>query len=276
MGLRINNNISAIAAQVSLRRTTASLADNFARLSSGLRITRAGDDAAGLAISESLRADIRGFRQAIRNANDGISLIQVAEGALSEVNNILVRLRELAMQAASGTVGSTERTFIDDEFQALVNEITRITDVTEFNGQKLLNGSLSGESGEFQIGIQDNGNNRLSVSMEDLDATALAVNDEDTLTASAAQAALADIDTAITSISDARARFGTVQNRLSSTIQTLESSIFNLTAAESRIRDVDFAAETADLARNQILQQSGVSVLAQANVSPQAVLRLLQ
>ncbi len=276
MGLRINNNVASIAAQVSLGRTTRNLAQNLERLSSGLRITRAGDDAAGLAISEALRADIRGFKQAVRNANDAISLVQVAEGSLSEINNILSRLRELALQSSTATVGSTERTFLDDEFQALVDEITRITDITEFNGQKLLNGALSGENGEFQVGIQDATTNRLSIAVADQDSTALGINADDLLTASAAQAALATLDAAITSISDVRGQFGTVQNRLSSVLNTLESSILNLTAAESRIRDVDFASETADYTRNQILQQSGTSILAQANVSPQAALRLLQ
>ncbi len=273
MGLRVNNNISSINAQRNLVNTTDRLAKSLQRLSSGLRITRASDDAAGLAISENFRAEVRSLGQAQRNANDAISLLQIAEGALNETSGILIRMRELAVQAANGTLGSAERTTINTEFQDLSSEITRIANVTQFNGRLLLNGN---SSITFQIGTENTGSDRISVSSVNATASAVGVTSTTVVTsASAAQSALTTLDSAISQVASLRANFGTVQNRLESTIRSLAIAIENTAAAESRIRDVDFASETAELTRNQVLQQAGVSVLSQANVSTQSALALL-
>ncbi|MCP5040186.1 MAG: flagellin FliC [bacterium] len=274
MGLRVNNNISSINAQRNLVNTTLGLEKSLQRLSSGLRITRAADDAAGLAISENFRAEVRSLAQAQRNSNDAISLLQIAEGALNETSGILVRMRELAVQAANGTLGSAERATINTEFRDLANEIDRIANVTQFNGRNVLNGN---SSITFQIGTENTNSDRIDVS--GVNATASAIGIGTTLvvsTASAAQSALGTLDSAISQIASLRATFGTVQNRLESTIRSLAIAIENTAAAESRIRDVDFASETAELTRNQVLQQAGVSVLSQANVSTQSALSLLQ
>ncbi len=273
MGLRVNNNISSINAQRNLVNTTDRLAKSLQRLSSGLRITRAADDAAGLAISENFRAEVRSLGQSQRNANDAISLLQIAEGALNESSGILIRMRELAVQAANGTLGSSERTTINTEFQDLASEITRIANVTQFNGRLLLNGN---SSITFQIGTENSTSDRISVSSVDATASAIGVTTATVVTsASGAQSALATLDSAISQVASLRASFGTVQNRIESTIRSLAIAIENTAAAESRIRDVDFASETAELTRNQVLQQAGVSVLSQANVSTQSALSLL-
>jgi len=282
MGLRINTNIASINAQRNLSRTQLDLERSLDRLSSGLRITRAGDDAAGLAISESLRAQIRGLTQAQRNANDGISVIQTAEGALNEISNILIRLRELAVQSASTAgISNSERSFLQNEFSALQSEITRIAAGTQFGGRILLDGSLSGSGNAliFQVGIFNNSVvDRFSLNIGSATASGLSITSTQAAvsTATAAQVALATIDTALTSVSTLRGNLGASQNRLQSTINNLAVSIETLSAANSRIRDVDVAAETAALTRSQVLQQAGVSVLAQANVSSQVALSLLQ
>lgn len=273
MGLRVNSNTASINAQRNLSNTTTGLQKSLQRLSSGLRITRAADDAAGLAISESFRADVRSLSQAQRNANDGISLLQVAEGALNEVSGLLVRQRELAIQAANGTLGSAERTTIDNEFQDLTEEITRIANVTQFNGTTVLN--ASGSSVAFQIGVDATANDQISVSGVVATASAIGVSGLSLATQSGARASLANIDSAISQVASLRAGFGTVQNRLESAIRSIAVAVENTSAAESRIRDVDFASETAELTRNQVLQQAGISVLAQANVSTQSALALL-
>lgn len=273
MGLRVNNNIGSINAQRNLADTTQRLQKSLQRLSSGLRITRAADDAAGLAISESFRAEVRGLTQASRNANDGISLLQIAEGALNETSSLLIRMRELAIQAANGTLGSTERTTINDEFQDLSAEITRIANVTTFNGKSLLN---STSAITFQIGSEGTSSDTISVS--GVQATASAIGVASTVvvtTAAGATSAVDTLDSAISTVASLRATFGTVQNRLESTIRSLAVAIENTAAAESQIRDVDFASETAELTRNQVLQQAGVSILGQANVSTQSALALL-
>ncbi len=272
MGLRVNSNTASINAQRNLANTTLGLQKSLQRLSSGLRITRAADDAAGLAISESFRAEVRSLGQAQRNANDGISLLQIAEGALNEVSGLLIRQRELAIQAANGTLGSAERTTIDNEFQDLVAEITRIANVTTFNGTAVLNSSATIT---FQIGTEDSGNDRISVTGVVATASAIGVSGLSLTTQTGAQGALGFIDSAVSQVASLRAGFGTVQNRLESTIRSIAIAIENTTAAESRIRDVDFANETAELTRNQVLQQAGISVLAQANVSTQSALSLL-
>ncbi len=283
MGLRINTNLASLNAQKNLGRTQLQLERSLDRLSSGLRITRASDDAAGLAISESLRAQIRGLRQAERNANDGISIIQTAEGALNEISNILIRMRELGVQSSSsGAISNSERSFIQNEFSSLQSEITRIANATQFGGRTLLDGSLSGTGNavQFQVGIFNNASvDRISLSIGNATASALNVEAGSggiaVSTAAAAQASLATIDSAITSVASLRGDLGGAQNRLQSTINALQSSTENLSAANSRIRDVDVAAETAALVRAQVLQQAGIAVLAQANVSSQAALALL-
>ncbi len=276
MGIRINTNVASLAAQRNLGITNNNLKDNFRKLSSGSRITRAGDDAAGLAISENLRAQIRGIRQAKRNAEDGISLIQTAEGGLAEVSNIVIRLRELAVQAASDTVGDQERGFSDIEFQALKEEMQRIAQVTEFNGRKLLNGT--GGLVEFQIGIHnDVFQDRLKFDSSSIDTTlqALGVAAESVATKEGAQLSLQTLDDALIGINGARAKLGALQNRLGSVINTQGINEENFSAANSRIRDVDVATETADMAKNNILNQAGVAVLSQTNAAPNAALKLL-
>ncbi len=276
MGLRINTNVSSLSAQRSLGQTSLRLNDSLRKLSSGERITRAGDDAAGLAISENLKAEIRGIRQARRNANDGVSMIQTAEGALNEVSNIVIRLRELAVQAASDTIGNTERGFTDIEFQQLKEEIDRIARSTEFNGSNLLDGS--GGVLEFQIGIRnDPVLDRLRYDGTAADATlaSLGLSAESVSTKQGSQVALAKLDDALVQVNGVRADLGATQNRLQSTVNNLSVFDENLSAAKSRVRDVDVAEETAELARNNILVQSGVSVLAQANQFPNIALKLL-
>ncbi len=273
MGLRVNTNVSSLNAQRNLMNTTSALSRSLERLSSGLRITRAADDAAGLAISEGFRADIRSLGQAQRNANDGISLLQVAEGALNESSSTLIRLRELAVQSANGTLGTAERGSLDDEFQALVAEIDRTANVTEFNGARVLNSS--GLQVTFQVGINNTANDRITVTGVDATASGIGIDGLGVDTLTNAQAAISALDTAISDLVSLRSQFGTAQNRLESTVRSIAVAVENSSAAESRIRDVDVASETAALVRNQVLQQAGVSVLAQANVSTQVALSLL-
>jgi len=282
MALRIFNNLFSTTAQRHLGNNADRLGRSLERLSSGLRINRASDDAAGLAISEALRGDIRSLNQATRNANDGISLINTAEGALSEQASILVRLRELASQAATGTVGSTERQTIDREFQALMAEIDRISAVTEFNGQKLVDGSLSSAatiSVVIQIGIQATVNDRISlnsaVNLTAITSTGLGISTLDVQTAASSLSALSSLDSAIATVTDGRGRLGAVQNRLVHTVSNLTVTTENLIAAESQIRDADYASEISEFTKNQILVQSATAILAQANLVPQNVLQLL-
>jgi flagellin len=271
MGLRVNTNVAALTSQRNLAAVTGRLQGNFSRLSSGLRIATAADDAAGLGISERMRAQIRSFNVASRNAQDGVSLSQTAEGALQEVSNNLNRMRELAVQASNGTLTTSDRATLDTEFQALITEIGRVASQTTFNGVSLLDGSTTTLS--LQVGV--NNGETIAVSLSDMTTTTLGVNGEDVTSAANAQSALATIDTAIDSVSTARGDLGAAQNRLTSAIASILNTRENLSAAESRIRDVDVAIETADLTRNSILQQAAVSVLAQANVQPQLALSLL-
>jgi flagellin len=273
MALTINTNTASLAAQRNLSGTQRALSSNLSRLSSGQRINIAADDAAGLGISEVLKGHIKGMSQASRNANDGISMIQVAEGAMNEQAGILTRLRELAVQSSNGTLGTTERGFIDTEADALVTELTRISTVTEFNGVNML-GADAGAI-DMQVGIRGTADDRISVTFTATDATTLGVNAIDLSTAAGAQGALATIDTAISNLSTSRATVGAAQNRLTFTLNTISSAHENLSAANSRIRDVDVAEETAAMTRHQILSQAGVAVLAQANQLPAAALSLL-
>jgi flagellin len=276
MGLRVNTNISSLVAQRSLNGTRAALGKNLERLASGSRINQAGDDAAGLAISEHLRAQVRGLKQAKRNAQDGVSLIQVSEGGLNEVTNILIRLRELAIQSASDTVGDRERSFADREFQALKAEMDRIAMGTNFNGTPLLNG----RAGIFEIQV-GTGNNPLSDRIiydgqnSDVTLEALRMTGESVATKQGSQLSLAVIDDAISQVSKVRSDLGALQNRLQSTINNLAVNEENMTAANSRIRDADLAEEVSEMTKNNILMQAGISVLGQANNSAQTVLKLL-
>lgn len=276
MGLRINTNVSSISAQRALGVTKLNLDNNLRKMSSGERITRAADDAAGLAISEKLKAHIRGIRQAKRNSDDGISLIQTAEGGLNEISNIIIRLRELSIQAASDTVGDTERGFSNIEFQNLLEEVQRISKGSEFNGRKLLDGT--GGMVEIQVGIHNDPTlDRIAYDSSVTDTTleSLALTAENIASKQGAQLSLAKLDDALVRINGTRANLGALQNRLQSTSNGLQITEENLSAANSRIRDVDVAAETADMAKNNILAQAGVSVLAQANQAPNFALKLL-
>ena len=275
MPLVVNTNVASINAQRNLDNSTNALQGSVARLSSGLRITKASDDAAGLGISETLRAQIRSINQASRNANDGISLLQVADGGAANIGNLLARLRELAAQSASGILGSTERSFLDQEFVALRSEIDRISSVTEFNNVKLLSGS-GNDSLSIQIGFRSSSNDTLSLSLNDLTTSALALTSTNVSTSASALTALASIDSAISAVASARATIGSLQNRIDAAVQNLAVANENITAAESRIRDADIAFETAVFTRNQILVQAGTSILAQANLLPQNALALLQ
>ena len=275
MGLRVNTNVASINAQRNLSAVTDRLGNNYRRLSTGLRISTAADDAAGLAISERLRSQVRSLEQAKRNANDGISFVQTAEGALNEVSSILTRLRELAIQSSNGSVSNQDKETLDEEFQSLVSEVNRIGRSTEFNGIKLLDGSSTSVS--FQVGFgTTSGIDTLSVSLSAALSTTLALNSLDIGSGGATTTAISNIDAAINTISSLRGSLGAVQNRLGSTINNLAVQVENLSAAESRIRDVDVAYETAQLTRNNILQSASISVLSQANSQPQSALQLLQ
>lgn len=284
MGLRINTNVASVNAQRNLRGTNGDMRRAMERLSSGSRINRAGDDAAGLAISENLKAQIRGFNMAMRNSEDGISLVQVAEGGLNETSNILARLRELGIQAASDTIGEQERGFLDVEYQSLLNEIERISQATEFNNTKLLNGVAGLAEGatkvfDLQIGIRNTpGVDRIVFDASKADATVqgLGLAQLNVGSKLAAQTSLNQIDQAIARVAAVRADFGALQNRLQSTINNLGVSVENLSSANSRVRDADMAVETAEMTRNNIMLNAGISVLGQANSSNQMALKLLQ
>lgn len=276
MGLRINTNTASLNAQRVLWGTKNGLDKSMEKLASGYRINRAGDDAAGLAISENLKAQVRGLKQASRNAQDGISLVQVAEGAMNEVSTILIRLRELAVQSASDTIGPVERQFLNVEYDQLVSEVDRIAEGTEFNGTQLLAGV--GSILDFQVGTRNNPEiDRISfdASKADANSAALGVNLTSVSDKASAQNALAAIDNAIVSVSAMRADFGAIQNRLQSTISNINVNVENMSAANSRIRDVDVAEETSEMTRSNILLNAGTSVLAQANSQANVALGLL-
>ena len=284
MPVRIFSNVASINAQRILGNNNDRLAKSVERISSGIRINKASDDAAGLAVSEALRSDIRALRQAIRNGNDGISLINITEGALNEQSGILIRLRELASQASTGTVGSTERQTIQLEFSALRNEIDRISGVTEFNGQNLVDGSLASSISAdnqilIQVGIDSNANSRINlneqINLTAITASSLSIDTLSVTTATAALTALDSINTAISAVTAGRGKVGAVSNRLVRSISNLSISVENLQAAESQIRDADIAEEVALLTRNQILVQASTAMVGQANLIPQAVLQLL-
>jgi len=278
MALYINTNVASEQAQKNLSGNQANLMTSFARLSSGLRINSAKDDAAGLAISESLKSQIRSFNVAERNAGDGISMAQTAEGALGEVHGILGRMRELAVQASNGTLQDVDRDFIETEFASLQTEIGRIQGSAKFNGRALVSGGAA-TTIKLQVGLNDDANDQIDVSLGGVALTSISTNSGASLSgtsASAALAALSTIDDAIASVSTSRAGFGAAMNRLEVAQSGIQTMRLNLSAANSRIRDVDVASETASLSRNQVLTQAGISVLAQANQLPQLAFGLLQ
>jgi flagellin len=280
MTISVLTNVASLNAQRNLTATQSALAASVGRLSSGMRINTAADDAAGLGISENLKANIRSLAQAQRNANDGISMSQVAEGSMNEMQGIVSRMRELAVQSANATLGATERGYIQTEFLQLGEEINRISAVTDFNGQKLLDGSAS-TGLTFQIGIQNTTNDRISMSItklttSTLGSTTLHLSAASLSTAANAQTAIGTFDKAIQQLSQARAKVGATQNRMTVTVSNLAVAQENLMAANSRIRDVDVAQETASLTKSQILSQAGLAVLAQANQLPQSALSLLR
>lgn len=273
MGLRINSNIEALNAHRHLTTVSNQLAKSMERLSSGLRINRASDDAAGLAISEKMVAQVRGLDQAVRNAQDAISLVQTAEGALQETHSILQRMRELAVQASNGTLKDEDRAFIQQEVSNLLKEINRIATTTQFNTMQLLNGSAAVLT--FYVGPGPGGDHAITLGISAADSDALGISSISLSTAASAQEAISVLDFAIGEVSGIRSNLGAMQNRLEHTIANLGVASENLQAANSRIRDVDMAAEMMTYTKLQILQQAGTAMLAQANLAPQAVLKLL-
>lgn len=275
MAISVVTNVASLRAQRNLAKTTSAMTGHIEKLSSGLRINKAGDDAARSAISSQMTAYGKGLKQAERNANDGISVIQTAEGALNEMGNIVTRMRELAVQASNeGTMDATERGYLDQEFQLLESELNRIVDVTEYNGQKLVNGGISAGV-SFQVGMRNTSGDRIGVTILDSDSTALGLDDEALASATQAQQAITSLDTALQTINTSRGTLGATQNRLEMTISNLGVMAENNAAGNSRLKDVDVAEETAAFTRSQILSSAGTSVLAQANSLPQSALSLI-
>lgn len=271
--LTINTNISSLASQKNLSANQKSLMGSFNKLSSGLRVVTAADDAAGLAISESMQSQIRSYTVAERNANDAISMAQTAEGALGEVHGVLGRMRELAMEASNGVLSSTDRGYLNTEFSALKSEITRIQDSSKFNNVKLVDTTAA--SVTFQVGLANTAADKITLTFGGVGLTTLLATASAVSSVTTALAALGNIDSAITTVSTARSKFGSAMNRMEVATGNIQTMRLNLSAANSRIRDVDVASETAQLSRNQVLTQAGVSVLAQANQLPQLAFGLL-
>ena len=276
MALTVNTNVAAIQAGNQLNQNSRALGNSFRKLSSGLRIGKAADDAAGLAVAENLEATSRSASVAMRNTNDGISLLSTAEGATQEVGNILKRMRELAVQSSSETLDDDERAYIQDEFTELTEEVDRLADVTEFNGVQLTDGTLTAGV-DVQVGTDGTADSRINIELGDITASTLGVDtgSVDLSTAGAAQTAIGTIDTAIDAVSSYRSKYGAVENRLNSALNILEVYSTNLQAAESNIRDADFAYETAEMSKNQIMQQASTAVLAQAKGMTGAAVQLI-
>jgi len=275
MALSLLTNVASLQAQRNINQTQYTMANSVERLSSGMRINHASDDAAGLAISSKLSATLKGMKQASRNANDAVSMIQTAEGGLGQVNNLLSRMRELAVESANGgTLGASERSAINVEFVALKNEIDRIVQVTSYNGAVLLAGGVSNTS--FQVGAFNTTNDRLSLSITSTTSSTLAIQSNNVTSVTTSQNAIQALDKAIGTVANSRASIGAMQNRLATTIDNLSLGYNNLAAANSRIMDVDVAEESAAMTRSNILLQAGISVLSQANSQPQAALTLLR
>jgi len=275
MAISVVTNVASLRAQRNLAKTTEAMGQHINRLSSGLRINRAGDDAARSAISEQMSAYQLGLKQAERNSNDGISMIQTTEGALHEMSDIVTRMRELAVQAANeGTMDATERGYLDQEFQLLESELNRIVSVTEYNGHKLIDGNMSAGI-SYQVGMRNTSGDRIGITVNNSDSTSLGLNDELLTSSTGAQAAITNLDTALQTINTTRGTLGATQNRLEMTISNLGIMAENNAAGNSRLKDVDVAEETAAFTRSQILSSAGTSVLAQANSLPQAALSLI-
>lgn len=274
--MRINTNLAALNAWRSLTFNNNSMTKSLEKLSSGYRVNRAADDAAGLAVSEKMRAQIRGLNMAIRNAQDGVSMLQTAEGGSQKIQDLLQRMRELAVQANSGTLKDEDRTLLNTEFSQLSAEVTRTAASTTFNEISLISSANSDAS--IQVGANNTSNDKITVSFSSikLDATSLSINSLAIGTATSAASAIDALDTALEAVNTARAQFGAYQNRLENAISTLQTQVENLTAAESRIRDVDMANEMATFTKFQILQQASTAMLAQANQSTQGIMSLLR
>jgi flagellin len=278
MAISIKTNVASIRSQRNLAKATNSFQSSVEKLSSGLRINRAGDDAARSAISSQMSALELGLKQADRNSNDAISLVQTAEGALNETGGIVTRMRELAVQAANeGTMDATERGYLDQEFNILRSELDRIVNVTEYNGQKLVDGTISGTANalDFQVGMNNTANDRISLSLANTSSTGLSIDTDNLQSVTGAQAAITALDTALGSINTERSTLGSTQNRLQMTISNLGNMYENMAASNSRLKDVDVAEETAKFTRNQILSQAATSMLAQSNSLPQSALSLI-
>ncbi len=277
MALVVNSNIASLNAINNLNRTNGSLSDTFGRISSGLRINSAADDAAGLAVAENLNAHTRSLAVAKRNANDGIGMVQVAEGATNEVAELLKRMRELAVQSSSETLASTERNYLVTEFDELKSEMDRIAVTTEFNGVGLTRGTASGSATNLsiQVGLHGTSNDRIKIELSDLQSTALGLQSTAVSSVANAQTAIGTIDTALDTVNKQRATFGAAQSRLDSAVRSIDTYSQALSAAESQIRDADFAYEAAEMAKQQIMQQAGTAILAQANNLNAGALRLI-
>ncbi len=280
MALNIQTNVASLEANRNVQRNQRALMGSFNKLSSGFRVNSASDDAAGLAISESMKSQIRSFTVADRNAGDGMSMAQTAEGALGEVHDVLGRMRELAMQGSNGSLGSADRDFLNNEFGSLQGEISRIQESTKFNGQKLVDNGTPGvgRAVTFQVGLNNDVNDQISVSFSNVDLSAVNVNATTNVAgvdSAASLASLGAIDTAIQTVSSARSTYGAAANKLQVASNNVQTMRLNISAANSRIRDVDVAEETANMARNQVLSQAGVSILSQANQLPQMAFGLI-
>ena len=275
--LAVNTNVGSLNAQRNLSKVGRDVNQSIQRLSSGLKINSASDDAAGIAVAEGLRAQIGGFSQASENANDAVAMLAAAEGAYNAISDIMVRMRELAVQASTDTLTNKERNYIDTEYQDLSAEITRISDVTEYNGISLLNGTSGDGSGNmvFQVGTRNSTNDQITIELKDQDAAALSLDGTAVGTLAGAQAAITAIDNAIDTLATDRATLGSTSNELTLAVDNLANTIENLSSARSQIEDADIAAESAEFTKNQVLMQAGVSMLSQANSTPQMGLRLL-
>jgi len=276
--LAINTNVGSLVAQNNLGKAGRALNTSIERLSSGLRINSASDDAAGMAVSEGLRAQTEGFKQAMENANDAVSILSTAEGAMNSISDTLVRMRELAVQAANDSLTGTERGYINTEFTQLATEITRISDVAEFNGIKVMDGSAGAATNGalvFQVGTRSTANDRIGITLADIDATSLSVNASAVDTLANAQTAITAVDAAISTLATSRATLGATMNQLTSAVDNLATTVENMSAANSQIRDTDVAAESANFTKSQVLMQAGTSMLSQANAVPNLALRLL-
>ncbi|MBL8788512.1 MAG: flagellin FliC [Deltaproteobacteria bacterium] len=276
MPLLINTNSAALSGQKNLSKTNTQMSQAIGKLSSGSRINNSSDDAAGLAVSEGLRAQTKGFKQAMSNASQGVAMLQTADSSMQTISDTLVRMRELAVQSASDGLTDTERAHVNEEFTKLSSEIDRTSNVTEYNGQKLLDGT-AGTAGTltFQVGTRNTADDRITIAMSDLDTTALGVNASSVDTLTNAQNSIDDIDAALGTLNTRRAGLGAVVNQLGKAIDNLGSTVENLSVADGNIRDVDVAAESANLSKSNVLQQAGVAMLSQANAAPQLALRLL-